>query len=205
MKTMLKRYYVRTLLVVVSKLVSKFGFYALIMVYIYLNSDANAQTIFYIMRSFGTLRFAIAMSLSNGFTRIAELAASLSRIEKVIYADELPECVDKPDDDPQIELRNISVSLNNHPILKEITVKMDKGLIVLTGALGCGKSTMMKVILRDIPVDEGELRTRGRKSYASQDAWLFPSSIRQNILFGEKYDEKRYKEVSILHIIFSAA
>lgn len=196
MKTMLKTFYMKYALIIVSLLVSKLGFYALIMVYIYVNTDANAQTIFYIMRQFGTLRYAVALSLSLGLTRVAEFVASLTRIEKVLNSEELHDSVDKPDDDPQIELRNMSVSINKHQILKEINLKCNAGLTILSGQLGCGKSSLIKVILKDIPIDIGELRTRGRKSYAAQDAWLFPSSIRQNILFGEKYDEDRYREVN---------
>lgn len=196
MNTMLKTFYMKYALIIVSLLVSKLGFYALIMVYIYVNTDANAQTIFYIMRQFGTLRYAVALSLSLGLTRVAEFVASLTRIEKVLNSEELHDSVDKPDDDPQIELRNMSVSINKHQILKEINLKCNAGLTILSGQLGCGKSSLIKVILKDIPIDIGELRTRGRKSYAAQDAWLFPSSIRQNILFGEKYDEDRYREVN---------
>nr|CAI5848020.1 unnamed protein product [Callosobruchus analis] len=197
MRSMLKTFYSKMMMMVSSSLVAKLGFYALMMLYIHLTSSVSAQTVFYVMRCFDTLRFSLAISLSWGFARMAELGASLTRINNILNAEELQDNhhVDKPDDDPQIELRNVSVSIRDKEILHNLDTKMNVGLNVVTGQLGCGKSSMIKTILKEYPVSSGELRTRGRKSYASQDPWLFPSSIRQNILFGEKYDEERYRQV----------
>ncbi|KAG5895018.1 Multidrug resistance-associated protein 4, partial [Gonioctena quinquepunctata] len=195
-KTILKSGYAMVTLMITSNFMGKIAFYVLMMVYIYVNDDMSVETVFYLMRNFAILRHSLGMSFSMGFSRIAELIASITRIDRILQLDELEDdVVDKPDDDPQIDLRNVSVTMKDTNILKNITGKMETGFNVITGPLGCGKSSLMKVILRDYPIDEGELRTRGRKSYASQDPWLFPSTIKQNILFGEKYDYKRYNKV----------
>jgi ABC-type iron transport system FetAB ATPase subunit len=41
----------------------------------------------------------------------------------------------------------------------------------------------------------GEVSVRGKISYVSQQAWIFPSSLKQNILFGLPYDKEKFDKV----------
>lgn len=41
----------------------------------------------------------------------------------------------------------------------------------------------------------GTYSVNGTVSYASQEAWVFAATVRQNIIFGSEFDKKRYKEV----------
>lgn len=81
-------------------------------------------------------------------------------------------------------------------ILSGINVDFKKGkLIGVVGPVGAGKSSLLQLILRELPLESGTLRVNGSISYASQEPWVFAGSVRQNILFGQKMDQERYDAV----------
>lgn len=85
--------------------------------------------------------------------------------------------------------------INGKQVLQSVSLNIDKGLLLIAGNIGSGKSALLKTILGEYPIAAGDLITHGTFSYATEDPWLFPSTIRQNILFGQPYDDHRYQEV----------
>lgn len=55
----------------------------------------------------------------------------------------------------------------------------------------------MQLLLGELPIQSGNILIDGSISYASQNPWLFSGTVRNNILFGQVYDKKRYNEVEI--------
>lgn len=85
---------------------------------------------------------------------------------------------------------------NSENTLEVLNLQVQKGkLYAVIGMVGSGKSSLLSAILGEISLVNGETRVHGKLSYASQDAWVFGSTIRQNILFGQNYDRQRYQEV----------
>ena len=50
-------------------------------------------------------------------------------------------------------------------------------------------------ILGELPLESGEMMTKGRIAYSSQEAWIFNGTIKYNITFGQSFDEDRYWKV----------
>ncbi|CAH0698992.1 unnamed protein product [Spodoptera exigua] len=75
-----------------------------------------------------------------------------------------------------------------------LTIKPGK-IIAVIGPVGCGKSSLLHVLLRELPLLSGTVHVGGNVSYASQEPWLFAGSVRQNILFGQPMDRPRYNTV----------
>ncbi|XP_040165805.1 multidrug resistance-associated protein 4-like [Anopheles arabiensis] len=80
--------------------------------------------------------------------------------------------------------------------IKHVTLTVAKTEpCAIVGSVGSGKSTMLQVILGELELDEGRLEINGNLSYASQEPWLFEGTVKNNIVFTEDYQEKRYREV----------
>lgn len=50
-------------------------------------------------------------------------------------------------------------------------------------------------ILRELPLTEGNVKVQGKISYVSQQPWVFSASLRQNIVFGNKFDGTHYNKI----------
>lgn len=77
--------------------------------------------------------------------------------------------------------------------LQGIDLKIPKGkLVFVIGPVGAGKSTLIQALLSELPLSCGSMAVNGSLSYASQESWIFTSTIRQNITFGQPMDRVRY-------------
>lgn len=190
---MLYTFYLKIVTVTVGIMFSRFGFYALIISYIWMGYSTDTEMIFYMITLFKDLEYNLGTLIPWGMAQAADLYASVVRINRVLVAEELQhiEGTYEKMSDPFVEMENSTVHINSHEILKDISFRAESGLTVITGNVGSGKSSFLKAILQDYPLTSGKVVSRGRISYASQDAWLFPSTIRQNIVFNEKYNEQR--------------
>ena len=49
--------------------------------------------------------------------------------------------------------------------------------------------------MKELPALSGTAMVKGSVGYASQEAWVFSATLRDNILFGLPYDPDKYESV----------
>ncbi|KAK1161959.1 multidrug resistance-associated protein 9-like [Acipenser oxyrinchus oxyrinchus] len=84
----------------------------------------------------------------------------------------------------------------NNVTLRNINITLEKGkLLGVCGNVGSGKSSLISALLGEMNLLSGSVAVDGMFAYVSQKAWIFHGTVRDNILMGEDFDEKRYSEV----------
>ena len=142
--------------------------------------------------------------ISGVITELQTAIASAKRVFDVI--DEPAQQPDEPDAahptgcKGQIEIDRVSFSYEkSHPLIRDFHLQVKPGQrIALVGPTGCGKTTMINLLMRFYDVDAGEIRVDGqpikkigRDSLRSlygmvlQDTWMFKGSVRDNIAYGK--------------------
>ncbi len=109
-----------------------------------------------------------------------------------------------------VEFKDFDFSYDgDNKVLKNINFKINRGETVgIVGKTGCGKTTLIKQLLRLYPISEETLLLDGHSAeqyydysirekmgYAPQEYQLFSKTIRENILFYRKNLEKNLDKV----------
>ncbi|XP_070538850.1 ATP-binding cassette sub-family C member 5-like [Ptychodera flava] len=77
-----------------------------------------------------------------------------------------------------------------------ISLILPKGqLLGVCGGVGSGKSSLISAILSQMRLVDGEIAVAGTTAYAAQQAFIFNSTLQENILFDKPYKETKYQQV----------
>eukprot|EP00750_Incisomonas_marina_P027652 INCI6219.1.p1 GENE.INCI6219.1~~INCI6219.1.p1 ORF type:complete len:1792 (+),score=304.26 INCI6219.1:263-5638(+) len=81
------------------------------------------------------------------------------------------------------------------PTISGINLSVLQGqLVMIVGKVGSGKTTLLCSMLNEVPFCSGRVAVRGTRAYCSQVAWIQNLTVRDNILMGAAFDERRYQQ-----------
>ncbi|XP_072393692.1 ATP-binding cassette sub-family C member 4-like [Diabrotica undecimpunctata] len=208
-KIITKSAYVRATFMALNLFTTRLALFCTLLTVILSSEEITASKVFVVMSYFNVLSMAMSTMFSRGVSEMAEVMVAIRRIRDFLINEEydpnrtnfaINGNVNSVDDLKEIvSLQNLTVKWNvsfSDNALENINLNISDGqLIGIIGPVGSGKSSLLQTLLGELDITEGNMRVRGQISYASQEPWVFAATVRQNILFGEEYDKKRYHEV----------
>ncbi|KAM0353414.1 hypothetical protein ACHAP4_008660 [Fusarium culmorum] len=163
----------------------------------------TTDIVFPALALFNLLTFPLAI-LPMVITSIVEASVAIGRLTSFLTAEELqPNAITiKPAPEQlgeeSIIIRDGTFSWNRHEnksTLTDIEYTAYKGeLSCVVGRVGSGKSSFLQSILGDLWKVKGNVEVRGTVAYASQQTWILNATVKENIIFGYKYDAEFYEK-----------
>ena len=148
----------------------------------------------------------VITELQNAFTCAGRV------FELLDESDEIPESRDPKSPAPKgnVEIKNVSFSyVPSRPLIENLSLSVKSGQrIAIVGPTGCGKTTLINLLMRFYDVNQGSIEVDGvdirdmtrkdlrtRYGMVLQDTWLSSGTVRDNIAFGKP--DATYEEIEV--------
>ncbi|KAB0803714.1 hypothetical protein PPYR_00684 [Photinus pyralis] len=176
-----------------------------LVVFIAMGATMTADIAYTATSIYSFIRPVMTMLFSFSIASYAEVYTSISRVHEFLTYEE--QSVDRVLGNqlsltcfaPNIYMEDVCakwVTSSSENTLTNINLDLHGNLLnAIIGSVGSGKSSLLHLILGELCKTFGDLRIQGSVSYASQEAWLFSASVKQNIVFCHEYNEERYEKV----------
>jgi ABC-type multidrug transport system fused ATPase/permease subunit len=158
----------------------------------------NVSTIMTSLSLLNLLRVPLQM-LPIVFVFISQYKIAFDRIRTYALLPELDPRKEQNDKTSKhaIVMKNASIGWEEDKYtLEGLNIKVKKGeVVMIIGAVGSGKSTIGSAVIGEAAYIAGDVDVNGSLAYVPQDAWIINATVRDNIVFGNPWDEKKYRQV----------
>nr|CAH7746331.1 unnamed protein product [Callosobruchus chinensis] len=187
--------------------VSRTAIFITILAYVFQGKYITAEKVFAITVIYNALKTVITILFSLSLSSIAEVHVSITRVQEILSLEEngeedpldISEKGKKDKASNGIELEKVCASWledGTEDTLCNISLEVSpRQLVAIVGPVGSGKSSILSLLLNEMPLKSGKMDVVGEISFCSQEPWLFCDTVRNNILFGSPYHEDRYKRI----------
>ncbi|KAJ2018312.1 hypothetical protein GGI14_002398 [Coemansia sp. S680] len=177
----------------------------------------TARLIFVSLALFNLLRFPLVM-FPTMLTSVINANVALGRIHKLLTSDELdsesvtklesvrrynrgPSAQEGPgnnDKDVAVQVTDGSFRWSSKDLVQLDNINFSTQSsehLAIVGRVGSGKSSLLSALLGDMRKEKGNVVLCGHVAYVPQQPWIMNATLRNNVLFGLKYDESFYNRV----------
>lgn len=165
----------------------------------------TTDLVFPALTLFNLLAFPL-MVIPNVLTSFIESAVSIKRLYSFLTNEELQmnsvQRLPKVERDGDIAVEigdNATFLWQRNPVykvaLKNINFQAKKGeLSCIVGKVGSGKSALLQSLLGALFRVKGNAIVHGNVAYVSQVPWIMNGTVKENIIFGHKFDAEFYEK-----------
>ncbi|MEQ2286507.1 Multidrug resistance-associated protein 4, partial [Ameca splendens] len=171
--------------------------------YVLLGNTISASRVFVTVSLYTAVRLTVTLFFPSAIEKLFESRVSIKRIQEFLLLDEITKTstvlLKEEKKDIGVEINDLTCYWDENldaPTLQNITLSLGSNqLLAVIGPVGAGKSSLLSSILGELPSEKGIVRVKGQLTYAAQQPWVFPGTIRSNILFGKDLEPQMYERV----------
>ncbi|XP_055020441.1 ATP-binding cassette sub-family C member 4-like isoform X2 [Boleophthalmus pectinirostris] len=172
-------------------------------VYVLLGNTLTASRVFVTVSLYSSVRLTVTLFFPNAIEKLFESRVSVRRIQEFLQLDEIRQVNavlhEEDEKSASVDIQDLTCYWDKSldaPTLQNVSLNLSSNqLLAVIGPVGAGKSSLLSSILGELPNEKGMMKVTGQLTYASQQPWVFPGTIRSNILFGKDLNPQKYERV----------
>uniref|UniRef100_A0A7N9AYA3 ATP-binding cassette, sub-family C (CFTR/MRP), member 4 n=1 Tax=Mastacembelus armatus TaxID=205130 RepID=A0A7N9AYA3_9TELE len=171
-------------------------------IYVLLGNTISASRVFVTVSLYTAVKLTVTLFFPSAIEKLFESRVSIRRIQEFLLLDEITKSSGARSQDQKdvaVEIQDLVCYWDKSldaPSLQNVSLSLKSNqLLAVIGPVGAGKSSLLSSILGELPSEKGVLKVKGQLTYAAQQPWVFPGTIRSNILFGKELNAQKYERV----------